>query len=97
MKKWRVLICLVSLVFLVMAVTACQESSAAKSSSFRGAIYKDKDGASLFFRTGGKRYEIESQQDLADMVGKTVTLSGTVIEKDGKPTIVVDSVKASSE
>lgn len=97
MKNWKIIVCLVSLVFFVFAGTACQESGATKTAEFRGALYKNNDGGGLYFRSGGKRYEVESQQDLAGVVGKTVTLQGAVSEKEGKSIIVVNSVKASAE
>ena len=94
MKSWKILVCLLSLVFFVLAGTACQESGATKTATFRGALYKNSDGSGLFMRAGGKRYEIESQQDLEAMVGKMITLTGAVSEDAGKYSIVVNSVKA---
>lgn len=93
MKNWRLLVCLLSLVFFVVAGTACQETGAAKNATFRGALYKNSDGSGLFMRAGGKRYEIESQQDLTALVGKMVTLTGAVSENAGKYSVVVNSVK----
>lgn len=93
MKNWRLLVCLLSLVFFVLAATACQESGTTKTTTFRGALYKSSDGSGLYMRAGGKRYEIESQQDLEAMVGKMITMTGAVSENAGKYSIVVNSVK----
>jgi hypothetical protein len=93
MKHWKLIVCLLSLVFFVMAGTACQQSGAAKSAELRGALQQEEDGNGLYIRSGGKRYHIESQQDLSSMVGKFVTLNGDISEKDGKSTIVVSEVK----
>jgi hypothetical protein len=97
MKSWKIIVCLMSLLFFVMAVTACQQSGAAKSSEFRGAINKDNNTGILYLRSEGKRYQIESQQDLAQMVGKTVTVQGVVSVKEGKNIIVTKSVKPDTE
>ena len=93
MKNWKLLICLISLVFFILAATACQQSGAANSVQLRGALQNEDDGSGLYIRSGGKRYHIDSQQDLSAMVGKIVTLEGTTGEKDGKTTITVSSVK----
>ena len=93
MKSWKIIVCLISLVFFVMAATACQQSGATKSAVLRGAVIKDRDTGMLYLRSEGKRYEIESQQDLSAMIGKTVEVQGEVSEKEGKTVIVADSVK----
>ena len=94
MKTWKMLVCLLSILFFVLAGAACQQTGAAKSTELRGAIHKDSDGKGLYIRSGGKIYMIESQDDLSEMIGKTVSLQGTVSEKDGKHTIAASSVKA---
>ena len=94
MKNWKIIVCLVSLVFFVFTGTACKQSGATKVSEFRGALYKNENGSGLYFRSGGKRYTVESQQDLSAMVGKTVTLQGAVSEKGGQYSVMVNSVKA---
>jgi hypothetical protein len=92
MKRWKIIVCLISVVFFVMAATACQQSSATNTSVLRGTINKDSNTGMLYLRSAGKRFKIESQQDLSAMIRKTVEVSGTVTEKDGKPVIVADSV-----
>jgi hypothetical protein len=96
MKSWKIVVCLMSLLFFVMAGTACQQSGAAKSSEFRGAIIKDNTTGMLYLRSEGKRYEIESQQDLSAMIGKTITMKGAISQKEGKTIIAVESVKGES-
>ena len=93
MKNWKLLVCVLSLVFFVLAATACQQSGAAKSAELRGALQNEDNGSGLYIRSGGRRYHVESQQDLSSMVGKIVTLEGTTSEKDGTYTISVNSVK----
>jgi hypothetical protein len=92
MKNWKLIVCMLSLVFFVLAGTACQQSDAAKTAELRGAIHKEADGTGLYMLSGGKRYHIQSQQDMAAVVDKMVTLKGTINEKDGNRTIVVESV-----
>ena len=93
MKNWKTFVCLVSIVFLVLAATACQESGATKSTELRGGIQKNTDGNGFFIVSGGKKYQIESDEDLSAMMGKTVTVIGAVSKQDGKFTIVASSVK----
>ena len=93
MKFWKFTICLLSLSFFILAGPACQQSGGPKSAELRGAIQNETDGSGFYIRSGGKRYHIESQQDLAEMVGKMVTIDGTVTETDGKFIISVTSVK----
>jgi hypothetical protein len=92
MKNWKLFVCLLSLVFFVLAGTACQQSGASNSATLRGAIHKEDNGTGLYILSGGKHYHIESQQDMASVVDQMVTLKGTISEKDGSRTIVVDSV-----
>lgn len=92
MKQWKVFVCLFSLVFLALAGISCQQSGAANSAELRGAIHEDANGGGLYVMSGGKRYHLESQQDLSSMVGKMVTLEGTIAEKEGRYTMTVDSV-----
>ena len=94
MKSWKVLVCVVSLVFFVLAATACQQSGATNSATkLRGSIQKDDAGGYLYITSGGKHYRIDSQTDLTANIGKMVTLEGAVTEKDGNTTIVVSSVQ----
>ena len=91
MKKWNLFLCVLFLVIFVSLGPACQQSGGPSAAELRGAIQKDKNNGSLHIRSGGKLYAIESQKDLSEMVGKMVTLKGTIAEKDGKNTFTVDS------
>ena len=92
MKTWKLIVCLLSLMFFVLAGPACQPSGEAKKAELRGSVQKETDGDGLYLRSGGKRYHIESQQDLSAMVGKIVTINGSVSENAGKHTVAVESV-----
>jgi hypothetical protein len=92
MKKWMQIAFLVLLAFFVaLAGISCQQSGASKSAELRGTIHKN-DAGGLYVISGGKRYQIESQQDLSSMDGKMVTLQGTISEEDGRRTITVTGV-----
>lgn len=91
MKNWKLYLCLILLVVFTSFGLACQQSGGPAVSELRGAIQKDKDNGGLHIRSGGKLYAIESQKDLSEMVGKMVTLKGTITENDGKSTFTVDS------
>lgn len=90
MKTWKSIVGLVCLLFFVLTVPACQEAGGAVQ--LRGAIQKDADGSGFYMRSGGKRYQIESGQDLSPLVGKMVTLKGSVAESEGNLVITMDSV-----
>lgn len=92
-KNWKILVCLMVVGFFVIAGAACSQSGAAKSAELRGALQKEDGGSGLYIRSGGKRYHIESQQDLSAMVGKMITVQGDISEKDGEYSIAVSSVK----
>ncbi len=91
MKKWNLFLCVLFLVIFVSLGPACQQSGGPAGAELRGAIQKDNNNGGLHIRSGGKLYTIESQKDLSEMVGKMVTLKGTITEKDGKSTFTVDS------
>lgn len=92
MKRWTQVACLVLLaVSVALAGISCQQSGASKSAELRGAIHKDDSGG-LWVMSGGKRYQIESQQDLSSMEGRMVTLQGTISEEEGRRTIMVTGV-----
>ena len=93
MKTWKICVCVMSVMFFILAVTACQQSGDAKSSELLGAIEKEDSGNGFLIKTEGKAYHIQSQQDLSSMVGKMVMLKGTISNKDGEFTILVDEVK----
>lgn len=94
MKTWKLIACLLSLMFFVLAgTTACQQSGEAKKMELRGSIQQETERDGLYVRSGGKRYHIESQQDLSAMVGKIVTIQGTVSENAGEYSVAVESVK----
>jgi hypothetical protein len=76
-------------VFFVLAGPACQQSGGPKTAELRGAVQKNETG--FYIMSGGKRYVIEGQ-DLTAMVGKMVTMEGTVTENAGKYTITVTKV-----
>jgi hypothetical protein len=92
MKSWKSIVCLLCLAFFIMAVPACQQAGGAKGIELRGAIQKAADDSGFYIRSGGKRYHIESEQDLSALVGKMVTMKGSVEEADGQLTVRVDSV-----
>ena len=92
MKSWRILVCLLSLTFFVMAGPACQQAGGPQKIELRGAIQKESEGSGLYVRSGGKQYHIVSSQDLSAMIGKMVSIEGTVAEADGKLTISISSV-----
>lgn len=93
MKKCKILVSLLSLVFFVLTMTACQQAGAPGAEQLRGTITKAKDSDGYNFTAEGKIYQVEGQQDLKEMLGKFVKVEGTVGEKDGKRTITVASVK----
>jgi hypothetical protein len=93
MKTWKLIVCLLSLMLFVLAgTTACQQSGEPKKMELRGSIQKETDGDGLYVRSGGKRYHIESQQDLTEMVNKIVTIHGSVSANAGKYSVAVESV-----
>jgi hypothetical protein len=92
MKKLKIFGCLLFLGFFLLAGLGCEQSGAAGSASLRGAISKSGGGGEFVLTASGKTYVLESQQDLTEMVGKSVKLTGTVSEKDGRSTFVVSSV-----
>ena len=91
MKKFKLVVCLLCLGFFVTVGLGCQQSGAGVE-SLRGAIKKQESGQ-LLFTAGGKSYVLESQQDLSELIGKFVNVTGSVSEKDGKLTIAASSVK----
>ncbi len=93
MKSWKTIVCLMSLVFFVLAGTACQQSGTPGSEELRGSIQKDEASGALVLTASGKTYQVESQQDLAALIGKFVKVEGVISEKGGKQTIAVSSVK----
>jgi hypothetical protein len=92
MKHLKLFVCLFALMFLILAGTSCQQSGAAGSAKLRGAIHAEDGGTGLYIISGGKRYHIESQQDLSSKVGEMVTLNGTIDQKDGSYTITVNAL-----
>lgn len=92
MKKFKSIVCLILLAAFVLAGFGCQQSGAGVE-ALRGAIKKTNNGE-LVFTASGKTYVVESQQDLTEMVGKFVKVTGAISEKDGKLTIAVNSVNA---
>jgi hypothetical protein len=92
MKTWKLLVCAISLIFLILAGTACQQSGETKKAELRGSIQKETDGSGFFLRSGGRRYHIESAEDLTAMVGKMVNMQGSISEIDGKYSIAMESM-----
>ncbi len=91
MKKWNLFLCLLFLVIFVSMGPACQQSGGSTVVELRGAIQKDNTSGDLHIRSGGKLYTVEGQNNLSEMVGKMVTLKGTIAENGGKSTFTVDS------
>lgn len=87
MKTRKILLCGLAIVLFMAAFSACQQGGP-HTAELRGAVQNGADG--LYVRSGGKLYHIEGQ-DLTAMVGKMVTINGTVSESNGKYTISVTS------
>jgi len=90
MKYVKMLACAVLIASFLLAGTACQQGTTGpKQMELFGTVQKSTNG--IIIMSEGKTYQVEGQ-DLTPMVGKMVTATGTVTEKEGKYTIAVTSV-----
>jgi len=94
MKRWYLVVCILTAWVLGLGLTACGQQAGAKSGKSTVTVHGSviASNGAFTIRSEGKTFQLAGQ-DLSSMVGKMVKATGTVSEEGGKTILTVTSVQ----